>query len=292
MASKLKSDAIKQFDIEEYLNDYSDFSFELRVLKELTDLNLFCQHGGTYEDPVTGKSREFDIRALMYGNEAVSIHLSVECKNIRNNFPLVVHCVKRKPVESYHDLVHTYDPKNKYNESELRSLAIHEKARSITESNNTPYLEGDYVAKSADQVGRRNDGTIEATDGGVFDKISQAINSSRDLIYEANELSAEDSDYLTFICPVLVVPDSTLWQVNYSDDGARIGSPVPINHISYFIGKEWTVGGKLHSLSYSISHLEIVTFSEIKNFVESYLKDHIDLIDSLAPDIFAEDLSS
>jgi hypothetical protein len=34
------------------------------VLKELGDLKLRCQHGGTYDDPVTGKSREFDIRAL------------------------------------------------------------------------------------------------------------------------------------------------------------------------------------------------------------------------------------
>jgi hypothetical protein len=292
MASKLKSDAIKQSDIEEYLNDYSDFSFELRVLKELTDLKLECQHGGTYEDPVTGKSREFDIRALMYGDESIRIHLSVECKNIRDNFPLVVHCIKRKKDESYHELVHTYDPKNKYDSSELRSLALLEKARSITEWNDTPYLEGAYVAKSADQVGRRHDGTIEATDGGVFEKISQAINSSRDLIDEANDLYSEDSDYLTFICPVLVVPDSTLWQVNYSDDGARIASPVPISHISYFIGKVWSVGGKLHSLSYSLSHLEIVTFSEIKNFVGKYLNDHIDLFESLAPEIFAEELSS
>jgi hypothetical protein len=62
------------------------------VLKELTDLRLMCQHGETYEDPITKKSREFDIRALMYGAESVYIHLSLECKNIRNNcvFRLIV----------------------------------------------------------------------------------------------------------------------------------------------------------------------------------------------------------
>ena len=52
--------------------------FELRVLKELTDLKLNCQHGGAYDDPITGKSREFDIRALMYGDEFLRVHLSVE----------------------------------------------------------------------------------------------------------------------------------------------------------------------------------------------------------------------
>ena len=61
--SKLLPDPITQSDLEEYLSDYADFSFELRVLKVLTDLKLQCQHGGTYEDPVTGKSREFDIKS-------------------------------------------------------------------------------------------------------------------------------------------------------------------------------------------------------------------------------------
>ena len=75
MASKqLKSDQITRVDIEEYLADYADFSFELRVLKELTDLKIKCQHGGTYEDPITKKSREFDIRALMHGDERLRIH--------------------------------------------------------------------------------------------------------------------------------------------------------------------------------------------------------------------------
>ena len=64
MASKLLPDPINQTDIEEYLNDYADFSFELRVLKELVDLKLQCQHGGTYDDPITGKSREFDSSSL------------------------------------------------------------------------------------------------------------------------------------------------------------------------------------------------------------------------------------
>src|SRR5258705_12145540 len=107
MAKQLKTDPIIQIDIEEYLADCADFSFELRVLKALTDLKLKCQHGGTYEDPITKKSREFDIRALMYGDEVLRVQLSVECKNIQQNFPLVVHCLKRKENESYNELIHT-----------------------------------------------------------------------------------------------------------------------------------------------------------------------------------------
>jgi hypothetical protein len=268
MASKLKTVPIKQSDIEEYLNGYSDFSFELRVLKELTDLKLQCQHGGTYDDPITGKSREFDIRALMYGDEFLRIHLSVECKNIRPNFPLVLHCVKRKENESYNDLIHKLVP------PDSPAVVIGEGAKSIRLSSQTLYLKDYYVAKSSDQVGRANDGTIQATDGGVFEKISQAINASRDLISEAYYLDVGQEDRYTLVCPVLVVPDSMLWQVKYSDDGGLIGSPEPINHVSYFIGKEWGVG--MLGMSYSLSHLEILTFSEIRNFVTQYLHKYLD----------------
>lgn len=92
--SRLLSDEIIQADIEEYLYDYADFSFELRVLKELNDLGLNCKHSGTYDDPLTGKSREFDIRAVL-NTDSKRFHLSVECKNIKNHYPLVMHCLKR-----------------------------------------------------------------------------------------------------------------------------------------------------------------------------------------------------
>jgi hypothetical protein len=283
--SKLLHDPITLTDIEEYLANYADFSFELRVLKELTGLNLQCQHGGTYDDPVTGKSREFDIRALSkktYRHQSrrmiIRVHLSVECKNLRDNFPLVLHCMKRKKNESYNELIYTSDPEKRY-ESGSMTAALDSNVKSVRAVKLPLYPEGEYVAKSADQIGRRTDRTIIANDGGVFEKISQAINSSRDLISAANNLDADEkTEFLTFVCPVLVIPDSTLWQVRYSDDGARMGPPEPIKHVTYFIGKEWSVGTHLQRLSYSISHLEVLTFSEINNFVTQYLIGYVNLI--------------
>jgi len=268
MAGKqLKIDPVSQVDIEEYLADYADFSFELRVLKELTDLKLKCQHGGTYDDPITGKSREFDIRALMYGDEALRIALSVECKNIQPNFPLVLHCLKRKEEESYNELIVTHIVSED-------SPIYREDTASIRLKNQTLYFKDQYVAKTADQVGRARDNTIVATDGGVFEKISQAINAAKDLISDASSLNATREDRYTLVCPVLVVPDSMLWQVKYSDDGARVGPPEPVNQVSYFIGREWYIGPL--TFSYSLSHLEILTFSEIKNFVGKYLLSYLE----------------
>jgi len=280
--SKLSSDPITQADIKKYLSNYSDFSFEIRVLRELVNLGFECSHGGTYEDPVTGKSREFDIRALLQ-KKFVRVHLSVECKNLRENFPLIVHCLKRKENENYNELILTYKPEN--SSQQIGSFSIpalsmfQEFSRSIRTHQFSLYPKDQFVAKFTDQVGKRQDnGEITSTDGEVFDKISQAINSAIDLISEAHYLDTSVSPfYLTLVCPVLVVPDLSLWQVKYSDDGEQLGEPEQINHISYFIGKGWTVGGKINSLYYTLSHMEIVTFSEIKNFVEKYLSDYITL---------------
>ena len=279
--NKLISNPITKSDLEEYLNNYSDFSFELRVLKKFVDLGLECSHGGTYEDPITGKTRQFDIRALLQ-KEYVRVHLSIECKNIRENFPLLVHCLKRKVNESYNELILSHKPQNKIQQNGNILItsppAFQESSLSIRVLQHSLYPKDHYVAKSSDQVGRRqNDREITSTDEKVFEKISQAINSAVDLISEAHYLDTSISpSYLTFVCPVLVVPDLFLWQAKYSDDGAQVGEPDQIKHISYYIGKDWTVG-KINSLNYTLSHLEIVTYSEIKNFVEKYLGDYIEL---------------
>jgi hypothetical protein len=283
--SKLSPNPVTQSDIKKFLSSYSDFSFELRVLKKFVDMGFKCSHGGTYEDPVTRKSREYDIRALLQ-TKFLRVHLSIECKNIRENFPLVVHCLERKENESYNELIHTFEPRTPIQQVGPITLpvpGIIENSRSIRLQQFTLYPKKQFVAKSADQIGKRLDnGEITASDGEVFDKISQAINSSIDLISEAHYLDTDISPaYFTLVFPVLVIPDSTLWRAKYSDDGAQIGEPEQINHVSYYIGKEWTVGDKLHSLSYAISHLEFVTFSEIQDFVEKYLGDHLNLCSAM-----------
>ena len=280
--TKLSSAPISQLDIEKYLNNYSDFSFELKVLKRFSDLGFSCCHSGTYEDPVTNKSREYDIRALLK-MQFIRVHLSIECKNLRVNFPLVVHCLERKENESYNELIYTFEPKIPKQPVGPISLplpaAFMEFSKSVRLEQFCLYPNKLFVAKSADQIGKRYDNSeITATNGEVFDKISQAINSSIDLISEAYYLDTDVFPaYLTFVCPVLVIPDGSLWQANYSDNGEQIGKPKLINHIPYYIGKEWTVGNGLQSLTYTISHLEIVTYSEIDTFVNKYLGDFIAL---------------
>jgi hypothetical protein len=290
MAKRLQNDPIIQSDIEAYLQGYSDFSFELQVLKELNDLEFQCEHGGTYEDPITNKPREFDIRALLnypicgVRPNYIRVHLSVECKNIRDNYPFVTHCVTRKEHESYNDLIHTF-------ESKYTSPATSSPAKIVRNPHHNLYPTGNYVAKSTDQVGREAGGKneITATDGGIFEKISQAINSAKDLVWEAYGKDTGKFEYLTLVCPVLIIPDSVLWQVKYADDGTRIGQPELTDHVTYFIGHEWTAGVPPYGISYSMSHLEILTFSKIKTFARSYLWNYIRQCESHWEKLTADD---
>lgn len=273
--ANLLDNPITVSDLEEYLNGYSDFSFEIQVLNKFLELGFNCEHGGVYDDPVTDKSREFDIRAL-YSKNSMHLRLSIECKNLRNNFPLILHCLERKRSESYNEIICTFDPEKLPENSGLVIPIQREFSRVVRlKGSNTVYHPHEYVAKSADQVGRKQqDKSITSTDSGVFDKISQSINSAYDFVSEAQNLKVTHHSYYSLIFPVLVVPDNTLWQAKYDNQGIRQGSPELIKRASYFLGKEWWTGG-IEGITYSISHLEIVTFSELDNFVRNYLFDHM-----------------
>lgn len=106
---RLNDSAINSADLLGYLNGFSDFAFELKTLEMLRAHSLECEHGGLYEDPVTNKMREFDIRAVAR-NDHFAVHLAVECKNVQENYPLLVTCVPRHPSESYHEVAILREP--------------------------------------------------------------------------------------------------------------------------------------------------------------------------------------
>jgi len=86
-------------DIVEFLESKSDFSFEMKVLQQLHALGFDCSHSGTYRDPITDKSREYDIRAeKREGNRC--LYVSVECKGLSKAGPLLVHTTARSEHES------------------------------------------------------------------------------------------------------------------------------------------------------------------------------------------------
>ncbi|WP_200383182.1 hypothetical protein [Thiococcus pfennigii] len=268
---KLKSDPITKEDISEYLERFSDFSFEIKVLRKLSSLGFSCEHSGTYEDPVTKRTREFDIRArktlIEEQNVSVELSLSVECKNLKDNFPLVIHCMPRDEHECYLDLIWSSEP--------LSYIPVYENSMRVPlEGDNCPYEKLTAVGKSTDQVGRKESqgSDLVGNDGDVFDKISQAINSSYDLLEEAHYASTKEKDVVSLVIPVLVVPDNRIWSVCYKRTGEIEREPTLENNLEYYIGKSWLVGNSPNEYQrrYYLSHLEVVQIGSLFEMVNKY----------------------
>lgn len=257
---KLKPHPISESDLTEYLDTQSDLAFELTVLKTLLAQGFSCEHGGTYDDPVTQMPRQFDIRAVktVRNFRQFRIRLAVECKHLGDHFPLLILCLPRRREEAFHEIVR----------SSAGPIPQH---KSVRKSGlNSIYKPNELVGKSAAQVGRQqnNEGTIHASDSDVYAKWAQAVSSAQDLIDLAYHDGENDSkeqisgDYSSVVFPVLVVPDGTLWRAEFDANGSKIGKPHQVERCSYFIDKFYFGGVKgLEGSRYRVSHLEFVTLT-------------------------------
>lgn len=283
--AKLKSNEITSVDIQEYIDNYSDFSFEMQVLKKVKESGFHCEHGGTYDDPITHKPRQFDIRGVFNFGKAL-IYLSIEVKNLKTSFPLLISTIPRLESESFHDIIISkYDNTATVLDGDMYGHKIRvDNSRSFYEINKP-------VGKECDQIGRhKTTNEIVSNDMQIYDKWSQAINSSYDLLEKSFYLSDSVDGVKSFVCitiPVLVVPDNTLWQIHYNSDGIPKSNPEKTDHCSYFINKNFFIGENFNGIDYSISHIEICTITGLVNFLNNNLLDQnfrlsifpIDMID-------------
>lgn len=267
--AKLKADRIVPSDLLEYLNTYSDFSFELAVLKMLRESGLNCEHGGLYEDAVTKKSREFDIRAITT-TQGHRVRLAIECKNTRENFPILISCVPRHEQESYHQVALVGEPESS---GGFINLAIHQ-SRAKTLSicgEHSMYKQGEPIGKSTVQVGRAVDGSISANDSELYEKWGQCLSSAADLVERSYWDGDKQKTYQSMVIPFVVVPNDRLWIVLYDEDGNRVTEPKPSNRCPCFIDKDYEMGTKLAGTRMWLSHVEIVTLNGMRSFVQRYL---------------------
>ena len=140
--SKLKNTAITANDLTDFVANNSDFDFEMRVLEKLRSLNFACEYSGTYQDPVTDKVRQFDIRARkMQG--VCTLAVAVECKNLRPTNPLLLSAVPRTATEAAHDLLLV---RRQHGPAYPRVETI--------KGASAAYKESQMVGKKTDQVGR------------------------------------------------------------------------------------------------------------------------------------------
>lgn len=275
--AKFKTDPVSQADLIEFLNDHSDFSFEIQVLHALINRGFTCEHGGTYDDPSTNKPREFDIRATkVFGKRF--LRLAVECKNLRPHFPLLISCLPRRDDESFHEIVYSANPEtNPIDESaEPYGIAMQPTSKSIRlTSEHTIYKPGDAVGKSSEQVGRKMNNDITSGDSGVYEKWAQALSSANDLTYLACSDGSERTGNvaLSAVFPIVVVPNGRLWQTQYDGEGNRIADPEQVARCSYFVGRNYYHRSPSGGDELALSHLEFVTLDGLLQFVDDLCGD-------------------
>lgn len=275
---KLKDIQITAREIAEFADNSSDFGFELKVLSQLSALGIECEHGGTYEDPVTQKPRQFDIRALIEGN-GCRIRMAIECKNIRENFPLVIFTVPRSQRECYHTIIYSHSPlkdhdlfKDQLNSKYSHTLKSHGSTL-VMKDEFSFYSANAPVGKACSQVGRTaHNGELTGNDAEVYDKWYQAIHSAYDLVDYANYdwETSQDKKCFTVIFPMLVVPNNRLWSIGYTQDGCRTGAPKQIDRICFYLDKFVESSDRLTGIPAQFSHLEILTEDGLLEMCQSF----------------------
>ena len=269
---KLKNDPIGSTDLIEFLETSSDFAFELACVERLSQLGYRCQHGASYTDPVTKKARQFDIRAQIDDRQQLlRVRCAIECKNLTESFPLLVMCVPRPREESFHELVFAFESTSAPQKSMVDVPAFRKVCQVIRIDNGlSEYKARSPVGKNLAQVGRANDRTLVANDAEVFEKWSQALSSASDLADEATwDGENHKSTFISLVLPILVVPNGTLWEVDYCENGERNGDPVKVDRCSFFVGREYEAGDRIRGAQLTISHLEFVTLSGLEALTKS-----------------------
>jgi hypothetical protein len=261
--TKRASPTIEASDLAEYLASQDDFALELFVYSRLMRAGFDASHGGTYQDRVTQRYRQYDIRAgCRRGDRAVQ--LAVECKALRPSFPLLVSRVPRTSAEAAHEIV-----VSRFSEQLRPGIGIDwvPAATMRVASDRGLYPFESLVGRSLTQVGRNRDGDLSASDAESFEKWSQALSSASDLVQQAC-MAAERSagkEFATFVLPVLVVSDGTLWVADYASAGELVGAPRQEDHVTFSISRRYDGPNRF---AYEITHLHFLTRSGASAFFD------------------------
>jgi len=278
---RLKKDAISLADIDQFCAGYSDFAFELKVASKAEQNGLQVTHGGTYNDPITSITREYDLRGHRYSETSKfrsQALLAIECKNLRANFPLLVHCVKRDSRRSYQNAVFTPSVM-----TQSQPATFSRNQQIVLRERNGLYLTGEQVGLSVDQVGKaEHNNCFVNNDERSYSRILQAVNSSYDLISDAM-VANKRFDVVSLIFPVLVIPDDMLFVIDY-DSSFKPNPSRSAEWVSLYTGSIWNVQGHGYYMDFQISHIDIVTIGKLGFYlnqifhVTSLLEQKIDTI--------------
>jgi len=256
------ADEITADHISEYLTSRDDFDLELSTYRTLREHGWRVRLGGIYPDPLQAKQRQYDVRAekSIWPDLRCEMSLAVECKNLSTEFPVVISRVPCPLEESQHCVIRTWlrretgDFSFEILESDPRRLQL------------CPV--GSPVGKSLTQI--RLDGKrLIASDSETYDKWLQAIASATELVELGAKRQAPDAAVFTFVMPVLVVADKTLWIVDYSDEGKR-ATPAQADEALYYVDRSHEIDHRYGKRTYLVRHLYVYTQTGFTRMLNNY----------------------
>jgi hypothetical protein len=265
-------------DIRDVVLKEDDFGHEMRVGKVIRDIpGIQIEHGGTYIDSVTGKPRQFDFRCSIK-KESAELNLAVECKNLNSSAPLVICGTKRQSNEASHDLI-GWRPGSGYKQVAYTSRPI-----PVTFRANGVYAfyqPDKFVGKSSVRIkpnpnSKALNQFVADSDSDVYEKWAQALSSSVGLIETAREraMRHQVSEFCTTVLPAVVVPDDSIWKVEYDENGSICGQPENVNNCELFVGREILLNDQVFPHQFKFSHIHFFTIGGFGSFLSSMTSDN------------------
>ena len=256
----------------------ADFLLELEVLNVLAEFNYNLSFCGRYEDPISQKTREFDIRARQLSrNSNKMLALAVECKNIPVKSPILALCSSRTSDEANIEFVRCKEPPLPTS-SVVNRLRVERKVWD-------PYVESKFHCRSIVQLkgAKRNTekpeyGVVGNQQGGLHTKWEQANASLGEILNEVAQNQHPRADEFYFF-PFLVVPDGTLWTVSYNQEGQRVEEPKLAESVYQHIWLRCDFSTRPTAQCFRIAKMHITTLTGFQTF----LKDGIHRFDMQSP---------
>lgn len=249
------------------------FGHEMRVRRILRAYRRESQleHGGGYRDPQTKKIREFDFRWIFRQDETV-LSLAIECKNVSLETPVIISGSKREPREARHALVESRKGGTFTTMPGYFDVAAAGVIRNLP-ADVSIYPSDNFVGRNILQLkpGQKAGSYIAARDSDVYDKWFQALASAFDLVRDALRYAERLGipHVFTLILPVVVLPDETLWQAEYTENGDLLRDPVKTDQCEMYVGRSVTPPHEIGDITapYNFSHLHFFTSKGFISFL-------------------------
>ena len=273
---------ITQADLSQFVQEESSFAFEMKVRELFAAKRFRYRHGGTYDDPHTGLPRQFDVTVDLNLSGAYipfRLRMAIECKCLSEFAPMLVYRSPRSAYEAGHHVIartcgdrdavegymqhHANPPKFSGGTGPFPECCTLELPAS-----RCMYSSGEFVGKSIECVSKDRVGNFKGGDKEIYGRWSQALQSASALLPNVTgDFYGNEKFVINWIIPILVVPDDRLYVVDFDDAGTQRGDPALTGRTSFFVDyKPTTIS--IDGPEFRFGHLEIMTFSALKNFVE------------------------